>query len=74
MSTAVAQENPYLYFEIQNLNEFGIGPLDALCDSANRIRQLVSDGDRAGFVELMRRGREYLDTRSLAKENEQQSA
>ena len=74
VSTAVAQENPYLYFEIQNLNEFGIGPLDALCDSANRIRQLVSDGDRAGFVELMRRGREYLDTRSLAKENEQQSA
>ncbi|ANO50382.1 prephenate dehydrogenase/arogenate dehydrogenase family protein [Woeseia oceani] len=64
ISSAVARENPYLYFEIQHLNEFGIGPLDALCDSVNRIRKLVADGDQAGFVELMRHGKEYLATRS----------
>ncbi len=63
VSSAVARDNPYLYFEIQNLNEFGIGPLDALCESVNRIRQLVVDGNQAEFVEVMRRGREYLATR-----------
>jgi chorismate mutase / prephenate dehydrogenase len=63
VSSAVARDNPYLYFEIQHLNEFGIGPLDALCDSVNRIRQLVVDGNQAEFVEVMQRGREYLATR-----------
>lgn len=74
VSTAVAQDNPYLYFEIQHLNEFGVGPLDALCDSANRIRQLVVDGDQDGFVELMKRGRAYLATRSAASEHGSHSA
>ncbi|MDZ7642803.1 MAG: prephenate dehydrogenase/arogenate dehydrogenase family protein [Woeseiaceae bacterium] len=63
VSAAVASENPYLYFEIQHLNEYGLEPLDALCESVTRIRQLVADGDRPGFVEIMKRGREYLATR-----------
>ncbi|MBT8083939.1 MAG: prephenate dehydrogenase/arogenate dehydrogenase family protein [Woeseia sp.] len=63
VATAVADENPYLYFEIQNLNQFGLGPLDALCESTNRIRRLVADGDQEGFVKLMSAGREYLATR-----------
>ncbi len=64
VSALVAQDNPHLYFEIQRLNEFGLGPLDALCDSAGRIRQLVADGDEAGFVELMKQGRDYLAMRT----------
>jgi len=64
VSGAVAQDNPHLYFEIQNLNKFGLGPLDALCESANRIRELVASGDEQGFVELMERGREYLALRT----------
>ena len=64
VSAAVARDNPHLYFEIQNLNKFGLGPLDALCDAAKRIRETVADGDEAAFVELMERGRDYLAMRS----------
>jgi chorismate mutase/prephenate dehydrogenase len=63
VSGAVAQDNPHLYFEIQSLNKFGLGPLDALCESVNRIRKLVAEGDEAGFVHMMKQGREYLATR-----------
>lgn len=64
VASAVAGDNPHLYFEIQHLNEFGLGPLDALCESASRIRELVSSGNEAGFVDLMEKGRAYLATRS----------
>ncbi len=64
VSEAVAQDNPHLYFEIQNLNKFGLGPLDALCEAARRIRETVADGDEQAFVDLMEKGREYLAMRS----------
>ena len=63
VSAAVAQDNPYLYFEIQNLNRYGLGPLDALCEAAQRIRETVAAGDESAFVELMERGRDYLAMR-----------
>jgi len=63
VSALVAQDNPYLYFEIQKLNKFGLAPLDALCESAERIRRLVAKGDESGFVDLMQKGRDYLATR-----------
>ena len=63
MAGRVARENPHLYFEIQHLNRFGLGPLDALVDAAARIRELVASGDEQGFVDLMQRGREYLALR-----------
>ena len=63
VSAAVAQDNPHLYFEIQNLNKFGLGPLDALCEAARRIRETVVEGDEDAFVELMERGREYFALR-----------
>lgn len=63
VSEAVAQDNPRLYFEIQNLNKFGLAPLDALSAAATRIRELVADGDEAGFVDLMHKGREYFTMR-----------
>ena len=59
----VAQDNPRLYFEIQHLNKFGLEPLDALCESMRRIRDLVAAGDEEGFVDLMGKGRDYLATR-----------
>jgi chorismate mutase/prephenate dehydrogenase len=64
VAAAVAQDNPHLYFEIQSLNEYGLGPLDALCEAAGRIRAVVAGGDEDDFVALMRKGREYLATRS----------
>lgn len=63
VAAAVARDNPHLYFEIQNLNKFGLDPLDALCESVMRIRKLVAAGDEAEFVHMMERGREYLATR-----------
>jgi len=63
VSAAVAQDNPRLYFEIQNLNKFGLGPLDALCEAAGRIRETVAGGDEEAFVELMQKGRDYLALR-----------
>ena len=63
VSAAVAEDNPRLYFEIQNLNKFGLGPLDALCDAAARIRESVAGGDEQAFVDLMERGRDYLALR-----------
>ena len=64
VSAAVARDNPHLYFEIQNLNKFGLGPLDALCEAANRIREAVAGSDEQGFVELMEKGRQYMAQRS----------
>ena len=63
VSAAVAGDNPRMYFEIQHLNKFGLGPLDALCESANRIRELVAGGDESGFIDLMQKGRQYLASR-----------
>ena len=63
VSGVVARDNPHLYYEIQHLNKFGLGPLDALADAAKRIRELVATGDEQGFVELMQKGREYLALR-----------
>lgn len=60
VSTAVAQDNPRLYFEIQHLNRFGMDPLNALCDASQRIRELVARGDEEGFVELMQKGQKYM--------------
>jgi chorismate mutase/prephenate dehydrogenase len=64
VSSAVARDNPHLYFEIQYLNRFGLAPLDALLDAATRLRELVAAGDEEGFVDLMERGRDYLALRS----------
>ena len=63
VSAAVAQDNPHMYFEIQNLNKFGLGPLDALCEATSRIRELVAGSDESGFVNLMKKGQEYMALR-----------
>ena len=63
VSAAVAQDNPHLYFEIQHLNRFGLGSLDALCEAAARVRELIAKGDEDGFVDLMEKGRAYMALR-----------
>ena len=63
VAAAVTRDSPQLYFEIQRLNDYGLNPLDALCESAGNIRALVADGDEKGFVDLMEKGRAYLATR-----------
>jgi len=63
VAAAVASDNPHLYFEIQNLNEYGLEPLEALWQSVAEIRALVAGGDEQGFVKVMEKGRAYLATR-----------
>ena len=60
---AVAHDNPRMYFEIQNLNDYGLEPLDALRDSVARIRGVVAEDKEEEFVRLMENGRKYLKTR-----------
>ena len=64
VSDAVAHDNPRMYFEIQNLNKFGLDPLDALYESVARIREVVAGGDEEAFVALMQNGRRYLASRA----------
>ena len=59
----VAEESPQLYFEIQNLNAFGLLPLEALSRAAQQITEIVRTGDEAAFVALMEQGRDYLARR-----------
>jgi chorismate mutase/prephenate dehydrogenase len=64
VAAAVAHDNPRLYFEIQNLNEYGLAPLESLWKSVDNIRALVADDDEQGFVDMMEKGRAYLATRA----------
>ena len=58
----VSQENPHLYFEIQSLNEHTSSVLGNLLSVIERLSASVRDGDEAAFVEMMARGRHYLES------------
>lgn len=60
VATNVAGESPDLYFEIQNLNDYGRESLLALRRAVERLWRSVSQGDAADFTAMMQRGREYL--------------
>jgi len=60
IAAKVAQESPHLYFEIQNLNDYGRESLEALRAAVERICNAVSNNDQAEFTTMMQRGREYL--------------
>jgi chorismate mutase/prephenate dehydrogenase len=60
----VASENPHLYYEIQALNAFGPGVLDALADTTRQMAERVQRGDEAGFCALMEAGRSWFDART----------
>ncbi len=68
VAARVAQESPELYFEIQSLNDYGAESLEALAQAVERLRAAVLSRDHDAFVQLMTRGRDYLeDRRSLAE-------
>jgi chorismate mutase/prephenate dehydrogenase len=64
VATKVAGDNPLMYFEIQNLNDYGRESLLALRRAVERIWDAVKSGNEAEFVGMMERGREYLAGRS----------
>ena len=63
IASAVAQESPELYFEIQRLNEYGAESLNALAQAVDRLRSAVQSGDQERFRALMHAGREYTQGR-----------
>lgn len=68
VATRVAAENPDLYYEIQSLNAYGEDSLRALRSAVDRLWQAVHEHDQRGFVDMMRRGHEYLRVRQAARE------
>jgi chorismate mutase/prephenate dehydrogenase len=60
VATRVASESPDLYFEIQNLNDYGRESLQALRDAVERLWQAVTTSNAAEFTSMMQRGRQYL--------------
>jgi chorismate mutase / prephenate dehydrogenase len=63
VALGVAKESPELYYEIQSLNDYGAESLEALAQAVERIRAAVLSRDRAGFIALMNRGREWGHSR-----------
>ncbi len=63
VSRTVASENPRMYYEIQSLNDYGDIALTALVEAAERVREIVCDGNEADFVDLVSAGRDYLASR-----------
>jgi chorismate mutase/prephenate dehydrogenase len=68
VASAVSEESPELYFEIQHLNDFGAESLDALARAVDTLREAVSCGDFERFRSLMLRGYEYTRGRRLVTE------
>jgi chorismate mutase/prephenate dehydrogenase len=68
VASAVAQESPELYYEIQSLNDYAAESLEALAQAVERIRTAILSQDHDAFVALMQRGREYLDDRRTVTE------
>jgi chorismate mutase/prephenate dehydrogenase len=60
VASSVAKDNPYLYFEIQSLNEFGSESLDALSSALTQFLTVVKDTDEEGFYSMMKKGGQYL--------------
>ena len=64
VAAAVARENPYLYYEIQQRNPHGPAAIHNLAGAVSRVAAVIHDDDEAAFVRLMRAGREYVSGRS----------
>jgi chorismate mutase/prephenate dehydrogenase len=67
VATRVAAENPDLYYEIQSLNQYRDESLNALRSAVDRLCNAVQGGDATTFVEMMRRGHDYLRERQAAR-------
>jgi chorismate mutase/prephenate dehydrogenase len=68
VASAVAQESPELYYEIQSLNDYGAESLEALAKAVERIRTAILSQNHDAFVALMQRGQEYLEDRRSVTE------
>jgi chorismate mutase / prephenate dehydrogenase len=63
VATAVSEESPELYFEIQALNDYGAESLEALSRAVDTLKTAVLKRDFPAFRALMLQGHEYLKDR-----------
>jgi chorismate mutase/prephenate dehydrogenase len=63
VATAVSEESPALYFEIQSLNDYGAESLEALAKAVDRLRTAVLTRNYTQFEHLMQQGFDYLKGR-----------
>lgn len=70
IATDVTAENPELYFEIQRLNPYESGVLEALRRALASLESSVLQGDPRTFVALMQRGAGWTDRHRDARDNE----
>ncbi len=57
----VSQENPHLYYEIQNLNDNARITWSRFMEAVDKVMDASLDGSPHKFVEIMEKGRSYLD-------------
>jgi chorismate mutase / prephenate dehydrogenase len=60
IATNVSRESPELYFEIQQLNDYGVESLRALRDAVAKVCNSVETGNAEEFKAIMLKGRAYL--------------
>lgn len=60
LATAVASENPSLYYEIQHLNPAGSETVTAFSDTLSRLAEHVRAGDETAFTAAMRQAHQAL--------------
>ncbi|MDR2214888.1 MAG: prephenate dehydrogenase/arogenate dehydrogenase family protein [Nevskiaceae bacterium] len=63
VASAVAEESPELYYEIQALNDYGAESLQALSSAVQRLQTAVLTRDFDTFRLLMQQGLDYLQGR-----------
>ena len=68
VASAVSEDSPELYFEIQRLNDFGAESLDALARAVDAVRDAVANNDLERFRALMLQGYEYSRGRRVVNE------
>lgn len=68
VAAKVAEENPWLYYDIQALNDFGMDALNSLKRAVENIYDAVQSKDTDRFVNIMLQGRDYLHAREVSED------
>jgi chorismate mutase/prephenate dehydrogenase len=68
VASLVSRESPHLYYEIQSLNEYGADSLEALARALDQLRDAIRTRNETAFIDMMRRGREYLLGRTAGRQ------
>lgn len=68
VAAKVAEENPWLYYDIQALNDFGMDALDSLKRAVDAVHTAIRTKNTDQFVNIMLQGRNYLNAREVSED------